>query len=78
MAKFFTLTICLVAAFICQCNAHFLLHYPPGIGFSDDDEGKAPCGGFDVDLSKDNITDFHVGGDNIALVRRSLEQYEYY
>jgi len=27
---------------------HFLLKYPPTIGFDDDNEGIGPCGGFDV------------------------------
>lgn len=48
-----------------QVNAHFLLNYPASVGFSDGDEGKAPCGGFDVSFSI--VTNFYVGGDAIAL-----------
>ncbi|CZR57233.1 uncharacterized protein PAC_07123 [Phialocephala subalpina] len=48
-------------------TAHFLLHYPTTIGFSDDDEGTAPCGSFTVDFSTDNITNFHVDSDVIAV-----------
>lgn len=45
--------------------AHFLLNYPNTIGFDDDNEGIAPCGGFNVTFS--NTTNFHVGGDAIAV-----------
>jgi hypothetical protein len=56
-----------------QASAHFLLNYPPTIGFSDDDEGTAPCGSFTVDFTTDNVTDFYVGGDAIALVSIAFE-----
>ena len=62
-----SLAICLTTFLLGQSTAHFLLHYPPTIGFDDDLESTAPCGGFTVDFSKDNITDFHVGGDSIAV-----------
>lgn len=64
------LTLCLltlVLHLIPHSTAHFLLHYPATVGFDDDLEGQAPCGSFTVDFSKDNVTDFHVGGDSIAL-----------
>lgn len=67
--KTFTTLLALLAT---SANAHFLLNYPTSIGFSDDDEGTAPCGGFTPDFATDNVTDFYVGGDNIALVRLSL------
>ncbi|KAJ6443801.1 GPI anchored protein [Purpureocillium lavendulum] len=47
-------------------TAHFQLKYPKSIGFSDDDEDKAPCGGFTPDFSKD-VVDFHVGGEALAM-----------
>lgn len=47
--------------------AHFELLYPKSIGFVDDDEGKAPCGGFTPDFSKD-VVDFHVGGEALAML----------
>jgi hypothetical protein len=68
MGSFSTLRICLVAFLASSSSAHFLLNYPTTVGFSDDDETTAPCGGFTVDFSKDNVTDFHVGGDSIAVV----------
>ncbi|ERS98651.1 GPI anchored cell wall protein [Sporothrix schenckii 1099-18] len=48
-------------------SAHFTLDYPPTIGFNDDKESIGPCGSFTPDFSKDNVTDFHVGGDNVAI-----------
>jgi len=50
---------------LAQVNAHFLLNYPATVGFDDDNEGEAPCGGFNVTF--DNSTNFYVGGDAIAL-----------
>ncbi|KAH6654902.1 hypothetical protein BKA67DRAFT_517767 [Truncatella angustata] len=53
--------------FLGSCQAHFLLLSPTPVGtFSDDDEPNAPCGGYTPDFSKNNITDFAVGGDAIA------------
>ncbi|KAL7930296.1 hypothetical protein V8C35DRAFT_313494 [Trichoderma chlorosporum] len=50
-------------------SAHFLLNYPTSIGFDDDKEGTAPCGGFTPDLSSGSkqLVDFHVGGDSLAV-----------
>lgn len=56
----------LVSALCSVTSAHFLLNYPPSIGFSDDDEGKAPCGGFTPDFSK-QLFDFHVGGEALSM-----------
>ncbi|POR33258.1 Uncharacterized protein TPAR_06545 [Tolypocladium paradoxum] len=50
-----------------RAAAHFQLTYPNSIGFSDDNEDKAPCGGFTPDFSK-NVVDFHVGGEALAMV----------
>jgi hypothetical protein len=68
MVKLTTLAGCFFASLIGQSASHFLLLYPPGVGFDDSIESTAPCGGFSVDFSKDNVTDFHVGGDVLALV----------
>lgn len=67
MVKLSVLAHCVIATFIGQSTGHFLLDYPPGVGFDDDLEGNAPCGGFPVDFSKNNVTDFHVGGDVLAM-----------
>ena len=61
------LAVCLALLLVGQSTAHFLLHYPPTIGFDDDLESTPPCGSFTVDFSKDNVTDFHVNGDAIAV-----------
>ncbi|KAF7881570.1 uncharacterized protein EAF02_006258 [Botrytis sinoallii] len=55
-----------LATVVSQCSAHFLLNYPPTYGFDDDAEGTAPCGGFTVGFDN-NVTDFHVDGDSIAM-----------
>ena len=48
--------------------AHFTLNAPTSVGpFDEDTEATSPCGGVTVDFSTDNITDFHVGGEPIAL-----------
>ena len=46
-------------------TAHFLLNTPTTIGFDDDNEGIAPCGGFNVTFDK--VSDFHVDGDAVSL-----------
>jgi hypothetical protein len=71
MVKLLTLASCLLATFVGHSTGHFLMKYPPSIGFDDALEGTPPCGSFTVDFSKDNATDFHVGGDVLAMVRKS-------
>ena len=61
------LTIALLGQLFGQSSAHFLLNSPPTIGFDDSLEATPPCGSFTVDFSKDNVTNFHVGGDFIAM-----------
>jgi hypothetical protein len=36
-------------------TAHFLLNYPPTLGFSDDNEGIGPCGGFPVVFNSSDV-----------------------
>ena len=67
MARLSTFIIHLTLLFISQSTAHFTLQSPPTIGFDDDLETTPPCGSFTVDFSKDNVTDFHVDGDFIAV-----------
>ncbi|KAI9172596.1 expression library immunization antigen 1 [Paramyrothecium foliicola] len=62
-----TSTACLLMLASCA-QAHFKLVDPESIGFSDDEEGTAPCGSFTPNFSKDKIADFHVGGQPIALL----------
>ena len=62
-----SLTVALLSQLFGQSSAHFLLNSPPTIGFDDSLEATPPCGSFTVDFSKDNVTNFHVGGDFIAM-----------
>jgi hypothetical protein len=57
----------LVYLFLQHATAHFLLQYPPTIGFDDSREATPPCGSFTVDFSQDNVTDFYVDGSAIAV-----------
>lgn len=47
-------------------SAHFKLKYPPTVGFEDEKEATAPCGGFTPDLDG-KLADFHIGGDAVAV-----------
>ncbi|RYP53473.1 hypothetical protein DL768_001510 [Monosporascus sp. mg162] len=53
-------------AFACGIQAHFTLRYPPPLG-AIEDQSTEPCGGYTPDLSTVETTDFHVGGDAIAV-----------
>ena len=67
MVHFSNFFYCLIGVLVGQSTAHFLLNYPPTIGFDDSLEATPPCGSFTVDFSTDNVTDFHVGGDSLAM-----------
>jgi hypothetical protein len=67
MTRLASLVTTLLVLFVSQSASHFLLNLPPTIGFDDDLEATAPCGSFSVDFTKDNLTDFHVGGDAIGV-----------
>jgi hypothetical protein len=68
MAYLFSLVIlALLGLAISPSEAHFLLNYPPTIGFDDALEATPPCGSFTVDFSTDNVTNFYVGGNAIAV-----------
>jgi hypothetical protein len=62
-----SLAASLLAALAAQSSAHFLLNYPPTIGFDDSLEATAPCGSFTIDFSTDNFTNFYVGGSEVAV-----------
>jgi hypothetical protein len=48
--------------------AHFLLNYPPTLGFDDSIEGTSPCGGFPVVF---NSSDVQVQVDGFPIALRS-------
>ena len=47
-------------------TAHFLLYYPPTLGFNDDNEGIGPCGGFPVVFNSSDVQ-VQAGGFPIVL-----------
>ncbi|KAG6025932.1 hypothetical protein E4U41_001403 [Claviceps citrina] len=59
-------SLTLLSTLCSLASAHFLLKYPKGAEFDDDTEGQGPCGGSLPDFSK-TLTDFHVGGDALAM-----------
>jgi hypothetical protein len=65
----------LLAALVSQSSAHFLLNYPPTIGFADDLESTAPCGSFTVDFSTNNLTNFYVGGSEVSVTSVHPQAY---
>jgi hypothetical protein len=67
MGRLDAVIFCLVALFVRFSSSHFLLNYPPTIGFDDSLETTPPCGSFTVDFSTDNVTDFYVGGNALAM-----------
>ncbi|OBT86061.1 hypothetical protein VE02_05698 [Pseudogymnoascus sp. 03VT05] len=54
-----------LAVGVAQVSGHFNLDYPTTLGFDDKKEAQGPCGGFEPSLDK--TTDFHIGGDVIAV-----------
>ncbi|RMZ79362.1 hypothetical protein DV738_g3304, partial [Chaetothyriales sp. CBS 135597] len=48
-------------------SAHFVLNYPPSLGFDDELEGNEPCGGQDITFA-DNDTNVPVGGFSISVL----------
>ncbi|KIW70577.1 hypothetical protein PV04_02833 [Phialophora macrospora] len=59
--------LALLSAWALSASAHFILQYPNSVGFSDDDEGTSPCGGFDVTFSS-NDSSIPVGGFPVSLL----------
>ena len=54
--------------FASAATAHFNLMVPTPIGFNEDKEDTAPCGGFTPDFSDaSKVIDFHVGGEPVGV-----------
>ena len=51
----------------CVASAHFVLQYPGSLGFDDDEEPNAPCGGEDITFDQ-NVTAVPVGGFPVVLL----------
>ncbi|KAF8863184.1 hypothetical protein BDZ45DRAFT_615896, partial [Acephala macrosclerotiorum] len=54
-------------------NAHFVFQKPVSLGFSDDDERTAPCGGFDASNRSTGVTNWPVGGGSIRILTTHLD-----
>jgi hypothetical protein len=68
MSPLYNFCVSLVAfLLLAPASAHFYLNYPATIGFDDMLENEAPCGSFSVNFATDNITNYHVGGDTLAM-----------
>jgi len=57
----------LTLAFLQLSSAHFILQYPNSLGFDDDAEDEAPCGGLDVTFGA-NDSSVPVGGFTVAML----------
>jgi len=58
-------------------TAHFILNIPTSLGFDDDNEGVAPCGGFNI-RNRNTVTNWKVKGDTIAVLTTHEEStWEY-
>ena len=62
----YSLSLFTLLAIAYTTSAHFLLNYPPTLGFDDDTEGDSPCGAADIKFA-DNDTTIPVGGFPVAL-----------
>lgn len=66
MASHFELLLLFIVSLLSTPSAsHFVLQAPPSLGFDSNSEDDSPCGG--PDLSFSNASDYHAGGDAVAL-----------
>ncbi len=49
-------------------SAHFVLEHPTSIGFDDEKLGQGPCGSFNPTDRSKGVSEWSVGGDNIAVI----------
>ena len=62
----YTLSFFTLLVLACTTSAHFLLNYPPTLGFDEKTEGESPCGEADIKFA-DNDTTIPIGGFPVAL-----------
>jgi hypothetical protein len=55
-------------------SAHFIINAPPPLGNNINNENTLPCGGFTPSNSS-TVTDFHVGGDVVALTTLHAQSF---
>jgi hypothetical protein len=59
----------ILSSLLSTATAHFELIQPPPLGDGNEDgQVNGPCGGVTVNLDEDAKTDFHVGGDAVAVL----------
>ncbi|KAL5605991.1 hypothetical protein BROUX41_006216 [Berkeleyomyces rouxiae] len=64
-----------LAAVASLASAHFDLEYPDSLDVNDNALDQSPCGGATISFAdSDDVTDFHVGGDAIALTPTHPQQ----
>jgi len=67
MAPLLLLSWAIASLLLASASAHFTLDYPQSLAmFDEDTEPTGPCGGPSLNSSSP-VTDFHVGGDNLAM-----------
>lgn len=63
----FQLAGILVLELFLVADAHFVLQIPTSLGFDDDMEGIAPCGGFNI-TARTNVTSWPIAGGNVGIL----------
>ena len=63
------LTTTLLSLLATTTTAHFTISYPPFVEPANENLlASGPCGGAELDFEKGTVTDFHVGGDAVAVI----------
>ncbi|KAH8879302.1 hypothetical protein GQ53DRAFT_583747, partial [Thozetella sp. PMI_491] len=57
-----------LVALSARSNAHFVLQVPTSIGYSDVNEGTAPCGGYDITTRSTGVTDWPITGGPVQVL----------
>jgi hypothetical protein len=65
--KYFSSTALLSLSLCAVAKSHFVLQVPTSLGFDDDMESMAPCGGFNA-TTRTNVTDFPINGGDIGVL----------
>lgn len=65
--KSLELTTVLALGLSIVADAHFVLQIPTSLGFDDDMENMAPCGGFDATMRM-NVTSWPIAGGNVGIL----------
>ncbi|KIV81603.1 hypothetical protein PV11_03776 [Exophiala sideris] len=63
----FVSLLSLLSIWTACASAHFILQYPNSLGFDDDNEGTAPCGGFAITFNSSD-DDIPIGGFPVSML----------